>query len=112
MSCLLSFSTTGECFFSLLLTLSLSLLFSALLSLFLGFSSPAEELDEEPEEDSCTNLGASSRTSEEEEEERFGLRPFFPFLCDDDDEDEAAPPSALLDLSCRVFICVTILSQI
>ena len=107
MSCLLSFSTTGECFFSLLLTLSLSLLLSALLSLFLGFLSSGPEEFEELE-DSCTNLGASSRTSEEEEEERFGLRPFFPFLCDDDEEDEAAPPSALLDLSCRVFICLTI----
>ena len=96
---MLSFSTTGECFFSLLLTLSLSLLPSAL-SLFLGFLSSGPDEFEELE-DSCTNLGASSRTSEEEE--RFGLRPFFPFLCDDDEEDEAAP-SALLDLeSCRVF---------
>ena len=45
-------------------------------------SSPPEEFDEE--EESCTNLGASSLTSEEED--MFGFRPFFPFLCEYDDE--------------------------
>ena len=45
-------------------------------------SSPPEEFDEE--EESCTNLGASSLTSEEED--MFGFRPFFPFLCEYEDE--------------------------
>ena len=102
MSCLLNFSTTGECFFSLLVTLSLllSLLLSELtpsllvLSLATPLSSPPDELDEE--EDSCTNFGASSRTSEEDG--RLGFRPFLPFLCDDDDDDEAA---STLDLASK-----------
>ena len=33
-------------------------------------------------------MGASSLTSEEED--RFGFRPFFPFLCDDEDDDDDA----------------------
>ena len=108
---MLNFSTTGECFFSLLLT-PLSLLLSLLLSeltpllpsLLLGLSppllsSPPDEFDDE--EESCTNLGASSLTSEEED--RFGFRPFFPFLCDEDDADDdaAAVDDDVPDLASR-----------
>ena len=103
---MLNFSTTGECFFSLLLTLSLllSLLLSepalsSLLDLSPPLSSPPDEFDDE--EESCTNLGASSLTSEEED--RFGFRPFFPFLCDEDDADDdaAAVDDDVPDLASR-----------